>query len=89
MRDGRIDIEAWQESEGVVKMREEMEKLLEAIELRQALEAAEMELEASEMEEKAKAAVSLMEALEAQEERLELEEKKATEARNCGRTWKL
>ena len=85
MRDGRIDIETWQESEGVVKMRREKEKLLGATELRRALEAAEMELEASEMEEKAKSAVSLMKALEAQEESPELEEKKATEAKKLRR----
>ena len=64
-----------------MKMRREMEKLLGAMELRRALEAAEMEREASKMKEKAKAAVSLMKALGAQEESLELGEKKATEAR--------
>jgi hypothetical protein len=81
MKDGRVNIEAWQESEGVVTMRKEMEKLLETMELRQALEAAEKEMEASEIEEKAQAAVDLMEALMAQEASLELEERKAAEAR--------
>ena len=62
-------------------MRKEMEKLLGAMELRQALDAAEMEMEASEIEKKAEAAVDLMKALMAQEVSLELEERKVTEAK--------
>ena len=81
MKDGRINIEAWQESGRVVIMRKEMEKLLEAMELRQVLVVVEMEIEASEIEKKAEAAVDLMEALMAPEASLELEERKVTEAK--------
>jgi hypothetical protein len=51
------------------------------MELRQTLEVAEKETEASEIEKKTEAAVDLIEALMTQEASLELEKRKATEAR--------